>query len=48
MALGGTAHALGYAIQAHLAGAYDVGGSLGLWKMSMRVGGHQGAGKKGV
>lgn len=48
MAPAGTVQVLGYASQAQLAGTYDVGGSLGLWEVSMRVRGHQGAGKKGV
>lgn len=44
----GTHLVLGYATQAPLAGAYYVGGSLGLQEKSMRVGGHQGAGEKRV
>lgn len=47
MAPAGTGQVLGDASQAHAAGAHDVGGSLGLQKMGMRVGSHQGAAKKG-
>lgn len=44
----GTHLVLGYTPQTLLAGAYYVGGSLGLQGKSMRVGGHQGAGEKRV
>ena len=48
MAPAGTGRVLGDALQAPLAGAYDVDASLGLREMRTRVGGHQGKGEKGV
>lgn len=48
MAPAGTHQVLGYACQAHPARADDVGSSLGLQGVGMRIGSHQDAGRMGT